>query len=144
MTDQKPISQHGQQILAELKHFTGDLERYRHPINRRVIYTPGVKHLAEKAGSYWLIDVIASWIGSHSFNQAVRKDERIYDLHHWQIEVTGDAGVVQAIIESKEPPFAMKPFITQEIPYTDFPLPSFAIWAGFDGQNWTLYLPSEH
>jgi len=38
----------------------------------------------------------------------------------------------------------VKPFVTQEIPYTDFPLSEIAIWVGFDGSHWTLYLPSEH
>ncbi len=28
---------------ADLDQFTGDLLRYSHPINRKVIYTPGVR-----------------------------------------------------------------------------------------------------
>jgi hypothetical protein len=27
---------------------------------RRFIYTPGIQHLADRAGAYWLIDLIAS------------------------------------------------------------------------------------
>lgn len=128
-------------IEAELAHFTGDIDRYRHPINRRVIYTPGVRHLAEQAGAYWLVDAIASWIGSHSFNQAIDADPRIGSLHFWRLTVdrsddsarlTADADVGEA------------PFIAQEVPYTDFPLDEIAIWAGFSGDHWTLYLPSEH
>ena len=40
MNDQSPLTH------DELRQFTGDLERYRHPLNRRVIFTPGVHHLA--------------------------------------------------------------------------------------------------
>jgi hypothetical protein len=47
-------------LLHELGYFTGDLERYRH-WSRRLIYTLGIQHLAERAGAYWLIDLIASW-----------------------------------------------------------------------------------
>ena len=36
------------------------------------------------------------------------------------------------------------PAITQEIPFTDFPLDQIEIWAGFDGWHWMLYLPSEY
>lgn len=109
-----------------------------------MIYTPGVQYLAEAGGAYWLIDVIASWIGSPDFNKAVAADERIAHLHHWSLEVTGNAATVQAWIEGQEPPFAPQAFITQEIPFTDFPLPEVHIWCGFDGEHWTLFLPSEY
>jgi len=142
MTKHKPIT--ADELKRELRQFTGDLDRFRHNINRRVLYTPGVQHLAERAGAYWLIDVIASWIGSHSFNQAIAQDNRIERLHYWTLEVSDDRGVVQAILEDEEPPYAMKPFITQKIPFTDFLLSEISVWASFDGNYWTLYLPSEH
>jgi hypothetical protein len=40
--------------------------------------------------------------------------------------------------------FREQPFYTRLIPFTDFPLDYADIWAGFDGERWTLYLPSEH
>ncbi|TWT48947.1 DUF6876 family protein [Botrimarina hoheduenensis] len=129
------------QLQSELNQFTGDLERYRHNLNRRVIYTPGVQHLAERAGAYWLIDAVASWIGSDSFNEALRLDERLQSLQFWELAVDAEnrSAVLTAVSDKGEPPF-----ITQRIPFTDFPLDRVEIWAGFDGRNWTLYLPSEH
>lgn len=129
------------ELLAELRQFTGDLDRYRHPLNPRVIYTPGVKHLAERAGAYWLIDAIASWIGSPPFTQAIAHDERIGSLHFWKLQVdeAERTAVLAAVPDAGEPSF-----ITQSIPFTDFPLESIDVWAGFDGRHWTLYLPSEH
>ncbi|MEE9311985.1 MAG: hypothetical protein V3V10_06170 [Planctomycetota bacterium] len=50
MTNYKPIT--ASELKRELRQFTGDLERFRHRINRRVIYTPGVQHLAERTGAY--------------------------------------------------------------------------------------------
>jgi hypothetical protein len=144
MTHKHP-TERAARIEAELRQFTGDLDRYRHNLNRRVIYTPGVRHLAEAAEAYWLIDAIASWIGSHSFNQAVAVNERIAGFHFWTLEVAeNNSAILRAFTDSDEPPFAPQAFITQRIPFTDFPLPQIAVWCGFDGEHWTLYLPSEH
>src|ERR1039458_7739091 len=43
-----------------LRYFTGTEEYHRHWM-RRITFTDGVKFLAEQAGAYWLIDLIASW-----------------------------------------------------------------------------------
>ena len=128
-------------LLAELQQFTGDSERYRHPLNRHVIYTPGVQYLAEQAGAYWLIDAIASWIGSHLFNVELAKDPRLQYLHFWYLDVELDKhrAVLTARADEGEPAF-----ITQKIGFTDFPLEQMILYAGFDGTNWVIYLPSEH
>lgn len=124
----------------QLSQFTGDLVRYRHGLNRRVIYTPGVQFLAEKGGAYWLIDVIASYLTPKVIEKAAQKDRRIQDLHFWRLDVAPDrSAVVTARADS-----GCEPFVSQEIPYTDFPLEFVSVWAGYDSRNWTLYLPSEH
>ena len=128
-------------LKSELQHYCGDMERYRHSFNRRVIYTPGVRHLAEEAGAYWLIDAIASWIGSHEFREAASQDERIGSLHFWRLKVNSEDRSAVLIAEAD---CDVEPFIAQKIPFTDFLFDEIQIWAGFDGQNWTLYLPSEH
>lgn len=128
------------QLKTELAQFFGDLIRYRHPFNRQVIYTPGVRHLAEKGKAYWLIDAIASWIGSEPFQQAAAEDYRINSMHFWKFERNRDKpSILYAKADSPD-----EAFIIQEIEYTDFPLPEISIWAGFDGEHWVLYLPSEH
>lgn len=124
----------------DLTHFTGDLERWRHQFNRSVIYTPGVRHVAEAGEAYWLIDAIASWIGSPTFNEAATKIDGISEWHTWTLSV-GDNNAATLFATADEPADA---FITQAIPYTDFPLSSIDVWAGYDGSHWTLYLPSEH
>jgi hypothetical protein len=124
---------------ADLQIFTGDIERYQH-WNRRVIYTPGVKFLAEQGEAYWLIDAIASYFSGAMMWKAMAKDDRLSSLQFWRLDVHPDCtAVLTARADS-----GVTPFVSQQIPYTDFPLSSVDVWAGFDGRHWTLYLPSEH
>ena len=125
---------------SDLHQFQGDLERFRHSLNPVVIYTPSIQYLAEKGEAYWLIDAIVSWIGSVEFNEAKARDARINYMHFWTLEV-GEGSTAKLIAKADSPD---EPFIVQEIPFTDFPLSRISIWAGFHGEHWTLYLPSEH
>lgn len=135
MTQQKPTL-----CETDLRQFTGDLVRYRHPLNPEVIFTPGVRYVADKGEAYWLIDAIASWIGSPVFRKAASADRRIAAMHFWRLEKgEGTSATLTAKADSPE-----AAFIEQEIPFTDFPLQAIDIWAAYDGEHWTLYLPSEH
>lgn len=49
-------------LKQQLSQFTGTEVWYRHPLNRRMLYTEGVQHFAEAAGCYWLLDIIATEI----------------------------------------------------------------------------------
>ena len=124
---------------ADLRHFSGDLERYFHPLNRNVLYTPGVKYVAEVGQAYWLIDAIASYFGSPEMNEAMHLDSRLKSMQFWRLDVSDQSAVLTAQADSD-----VDAFIRQDIPYTDFPLDHIEVWAGFDGKRWTLYLPSEH
>ncbi len=124
---------------ADLRQFTGDLIRYKHPLNPQVIYSPGVRYVAEKGKAYWLIDAIASYFGSPEMQAAQRHDYRLREMQFWRLKVIDKSAVLVAEADSGE-----TPFIQQEIEYTDFPLEQIDIWAAFDGLHWTLYLPSEH
>lgn len=124
----------------DLRQFTGDVTRYRHWMNRRVIYTPGIKHLAGEAQAYWLVDAIASYCGSQELIRASLRDLRLDDMQFWRLDVRADhSAVLSARADSGE-----EPFIVQSIEYTNFPLDCVDIWAAYDGDHWTLYLPSEH
>jgi len=131
MTDYKK-----QKLINGLAQFSGDLDRYR-SINPRVIYTPGVKYLADRAEAHWLIDAIASYFLG---GKQVFPDSRLETLQFWRLEVReGDSAILTARADS-----GVEPYVTQQIEYTDFPLETIDIWAGFNGNGWTLYLPSEH
>ncbi len=134
MTQNKPKLTH-----ADLMQFTGDLERYK-TIHPKVVYTPGVRHMALQGEAYWLIDAIVSYFPTRQMRTAMEKDERIRSLQFWRLEVSEE----QTATLSARADSGVDPFIVQEIPYTDFPLEQIEVWAGFDDTRWTLYLPSEH
>lgn len=124
----------------DLRQFTGDLQRYRHPLARSMIYTPGVKFVAERGGAYWLIDELAFTIAGGEVARVGKRDPRVLDMHFWTLmTVTDQAGEPTARVDS-----GVEPFCRKRIDYTDFPLDQIDIWAAYDGQHWTLYLPSEH
>lgn len=125
---------------ADLQQFTGDSERFRHSLNPQVIYTPGVRFLAERGEAYWLINVIASYVGSELMQAAQQHDARLQSLQFWRLDV----GNEQTALLTARADDGVEPFLSQPILWTDFPLDHVAIWAGFDGEYWTLYLPSEH
>ena len=124
----------------DLSQFTGSTKFYRHAFNRAVIYSEGVEYLAENAGAHWLVDAIASHIGSGPFRRAAAQDERISLMHFWKLAVSPDHSAhLTAIADSDE-----APFLQQKIAYTDFPLEQIEIWAGNNGEGFTLMLPGEY
>ncbi len=140
MNDREAAAVRSSDLLADLKQFTGDLQRWRHPLYRKLIYTTGVRRLAEKASCYWLLDAIASWLGSKEFATAARRDPRIRDIHFWKLAVESDkSAVLTAVADSGEPPF-----VRQAIEFTDFPIAEINLWCGCENEHWVLYLPSEH
>lgn len=127
-------------LLEELRQFTGDLERWRHSLYRKLTYTPGVQHLAERAGAYWLIDAIASWLPSPRFRAAAQRDPHIGSIHFWKLAVGDDrSAILTAIADAGE-----EAFIRQDIEYTDFPLTEIDLYCAFDGEHWRLMLSSEY
>ena len=112
--------------LAELSQFTGSEQWYRHRLCRRMLYTDGVKYLAERAGAYWLIDEIA-------FAQALPQIAR-EEFQVWKLRV--EANSADLICEDGNDNAVYR----KRIPFTDFPAPGVEIWCA----NNVIYLPSEH
>lgn len=136
-TKQRPL--HAAISYQELNQFHGDMTRFR-SVNPVVYYTPGVRYLAERAGAYWLVDTIASYYGTPTMQNAMYQDERLWWLHFWRLELDDERrALLTARADDDE-----EPFVSREIPFTDFPLRGIAVWAGYDRRFWTLYLPSEH
>ena len=55
----KPIREPKQLDPHTLAQFTGTERWYRHGLVRNVTYTDGVRYVADTAGAYWLIDIVA-------------------------------------------------------------------------------------
>jgi len=117
-----------QQLSARLSHFCGSEELFRHWLGG-MLYTEGVKFLAEQAGAYWLIDAIAS------HQPKCRRDPMLQEFQAWTLTVKADRSArLVCERDSGDEAFA------QDIEYSDFPLPEIKLFV----ENNTLLLPSEH
>jgi hypothetical protein len=113
-----------------LEQFTGTEHYYKHWA-KEIVYTDGVKYLAEKAHAYWLIDIIASYRrkAPEPFQLwTLEKVQNIDDhtIKHWLLTMKEDSNQ----------PVKVK----QVIGYSDFPLDEIKLYL-IDG---VLLLPSEY
>lgn len=111
----------------DLGQFTGTETWHRHGLNRDLLYTDGVKFLADRAGAYWLVDEIAI---AQRIPKVARQTFQVWTLkvdpqHH--ATLTCDDGNDNTII-------------TIEIERTDFPLPEIKLYCTDN----TILLTSEY
>lgn len=92
--------------IADLHQFTGTEHYYKHFTG--LVYTDGVKFLADNAECHWLIDAIASYQ-----NHPKLKDET---MQFWTLETDGKAAKLY-VRQDKDCP----KLIEQVIEHTDFP-----------------------
>ena len=116
------------EIKAELSRFTGT-EKYHFHMSD-IVLTDGAKYLADRAGAYWLMDVVASW--------QMAKKVACERFQLWKITVADKKGTVTAEGGNG------KELVRQEIPYTDFPLRSQKLYLVKDDKYRVLMLPSEY
>jgi hypothetical protein len=112
---------------VELAQFTGTETWYRHALNPSVLYTDGIKYLAERAGAYWLVDEIA--LGQ---TLPTLKAE---GFQVWKLQVADNDSAVLICEDGNDTEVYRK-----DIPFTDFPLPEIMI---FYTDN-VILLPSEY
>ena len=104
----------------------GSEDFYRHPPTG-IVYTDGIKSLAEKCQAYWLIDLIVS----HQCNKTV-------SLEPFQVwELKRQEGNVFNIVATDGNNCKIA---TQHIPFSDFPYDLATLWL-VDG---CLLLPKEY
>jgi hypothetical protein len=102
---------------------------YRYsPLFRNFILTDGTKYLADEAGAYWLMDAIASHIGSYRQDTFVvaNLQKRPAD---WLLTIDDGNG---------------KAYVKQEIEFSDFPLDSIKLYVCKQDDMWVILLPSEY
>lgn len=116
-----------EELENNLDQFIGGEEFYRHGLMRNFIYTEGVKYLADNAGAYWLIDVVAS----HQTSAKVRREE----FQVWKLFVMS-AKSAYVVLEDGN----LNEIMRQDIEYTDFPLKFFKLYV----VNGVLMLPGEY
>ena len=106
---------------ADLAQFIGTTQYFKHWLPG-LVYTDGVKYLAETGGAYWLINAIASY----------RRQEQ---FQVWTLTVADRSAVLTMVEDTGQPEI-----VRQEIEYTDFPLDEITLYL-IDG---VLLLTSEY
>lgn len=118
----------GSDIRAALGQFTGTEQYYRH-WTRILVYTDGVKFLAESAGAYWLLDAVAL------AQPRARRDPALREFQLWELSVRKDRSAILVCSRDSE-----DEAFRREIDYTDFPMEYVKLYV--EGE--VLLLPSEH
>ena len=108
--------------ISDLSGFTGTECYYKYMFG--VVITDGVRYVAEKAGCFWLLDLIASDFNQRNFERTFYRLDVFEDRTFRLMRSDGD-NEYELVLEYH---------------YTDFPMPEFRIWA-MDG---VLMLPSEY
>ena len=128
---QTVVTQDGLQMknfdATQLSHFTGTERYYR--ISRRHLLTDGTKYLAEAAECFWMMDAVASHLSE------IGTDDWFV-----QVRMTVNDNRATMIYEDGNG----KEHARQEIPFTDFPMPSVSMYACWDGEHWVIMMPGEY
>ncbi len=109
-----------------LSQFTGTQQYYRHWL-KLLVFTDGIKYLAENTNSFWLLDVIASF--QHKLNSK-------YPFQLWELKVNEDKTATVTMKEDSN----TETIVKQELEYTDFPFDYQKIYC-IDN---VVLLPSEY
>jgi hypothetical protein len=113
---------------ADLRQFTGTEQWHRHSFVRTVLYTDGVKYVAEKGGAYWLLDDIA-------FAQRTHKRVAAEAFQLWRLRVHPDRTATLTCEDGNG-----HAVFTKALTFTDFPLAEITLYC----TNGVILLPSEY
>jgi hypothetical protein len=111
-------------LRSELANFYGTEQWYKHMFG--LLYTDGVKYFAEKAGAYWLLDIVDTEI------KPLLKREGFLDV---QLIVAGTKAII-AVGNGN----GGTDLFRRDIPFTDCPE---GVWRFYLTDN-VLLLPSEY
>ena len=112
----------------DLGHFTGTANWFGNALNPRIVFTDGVKHVADTGGAYWLIDEIAL---AQRYVPAVAAEA----FQLWKLRVAGDRTATLACEDGDG-----REVYRKDIPFTDFPLDTIDLYCTDN----TVLLPSEY
>ena len=118
------------EILNELPNFYGtDGYTCWSALFRNFVLTDGARYLADAAGAWWLMDAVASHLGSYRDEDFVVAKFSKKGNEWWKLRLEDGNDNVLA---------------QQAIEYSDFPLDEITLYVEYDGTNHVILLPSEH
>jgi hypothetical protein len=115
-------------LEQELRNFIGTERYYR--LRRDLLVTDGVKHLAEQAECFWLLDLYWSHLLGidHIANPFT------------VLKMTVQKSAAYVVIEDGNDNVLAQQFVE----YTDFPLASIMLYGCWAEQEWVVMLTSEY
>ena len=113
---------------ADLAQFTGSECFYRHWLAHRIVFTEGVKYVADMAAAYWLLDDIV-------FAQRLKR-VLAEEFQLWRLRVDFADSTARLVCEDGDG----NRVFAKRIEYTDFPLEEIVFYF----VNGTVLLPSEY
>lgn len=114
----------------DLSGFTGTENYYRY--TQRMVLTDGTRYLADAAGCFWLMDVVASYIPT------IPSDEGFAVVSFIRQGEGGYVGITDDIP-------ARRWYAAQAIEWTDFPLDEITMYLEkLTDTEWCLLLTQEH
>ena len=117
-----------QELKRNLNQFTGTENYHRFsPLFRNTVLTDGALYLAEKAGAFWLMDMIASYLPGYKDVFASAKLIRSGEGGRFTLD-DGNGSI----------------FCTQDIEYSDFCLDEIMLFVAKQEGLWVIMLPSEY
>lgn len=122
------IMQNEKLTQADLQQFTGTENWYRHGLVRSIVFTDGVKFLADRAGAYWLLDEIA-------LAQRYAKKVAAEGFQLWRLKVEADRSARLTCDDGNG-----EVVFSKKIDWTDFPLDEVSLYCTDN----TILLPSEY
>lgn len=110
-TEQKTDAEKANAVRTYAAQCNGSEDFHRHALARRMVYTNGVRYVAETCGAWWLVDAIASYI-------ATTKAVQAEDFQVWTLHPKGANGVELVCTNGNDdsPKIA-----SQDVGYSDFP-----------------------
>jgi len=125
------------QLNFQLAQFTGTEQWYRHNLNRNLIYTEGVKFLAENGGeqgAYWFIDKVAFEIAP-----LLKSKNEGFGCINLSVGVIDKNQATVLVTDGND-----KQLAASHIHYTDMQAGNWKFYLIDDQTHMTLLLPSEY
>lgn len=110
---------------------------FRHPLNRRFIYSDGVHEVAEKAGAYWLLNILAIEFAS-VYGKAWVKGECGLGVVYLDVNDSNEATITLSLDDDHPPAY------TRHVDYTDFPQGRWTFYINAEEGGLICILPAEY
>jgi hypothetical protein len=114
------------ELKSTMDEFMGGSDgRYRHWANRRLIYTEGIKAMADKAGAHWLLDIVATEVAPIG----LKRWEAFHDPSSYLEVKVVDSKATLRLVRDDELPSLWE----RKIEFTDFPEGEWVFELSMDG-----------